>query len=85
MISHVNLNKPLQGTPDEQATELYNLRRELEATQRALKLSMNPVDEDTAEELVNLITNKHRITECFQLTKTDIAAIMNHVRIVYAQ
>lgn len=77
-ISHVELNAPLTGTKDEQAVELYHLRRQLAAFQHATALrDVNPND---VEVLVNLATNKHRNSDGFILTVDDLVTVVRLAR-----
>lgn len=78
-ISHVELNAPLTGTDREQAVQLYHLRRQLAAFQHAADLrEVNPTD---VEVLVNLATNKHRNSDGFLLTVSDLVEIIKLARL----
>ena len=79
-ISHVELNKPLTGTDQEKAVELYNLRRENLALRESLGLGDDRPTLDQVDTLVNSITNKHRHTNGFLLTPDDLADIIHFLR-----
>jgi hypothetical protein len=79
-ISHVDLNKPLSGDLTQQAVELYNLRRDNAALQTALNLNDDLPSLAKVDELVNLITNRHRNTNGFLLTADELAKVIHYVR-----
>jgi hypothetical protein len=60
----------------------YHATRMVEGLNMVIGMTQWPVEADTAETLVNVITNKHRVSDHFCLTPDDVANIINHVRVV---
>lgn len=79
-MTPTQLNAPLTGTAEEQAVELYNLRRELAAAKLALQLQDGVIGFDEVEALVPLVTNKHPHTDGYLLTTNDLVLLLGHVR-----